>query len=335
MRLGMIFTGGGMRAADLVTLARKAEARGFSLLCLAEAWRSGWVPLTAMAAATQRVRLGPYVLNAYGRSPLLAGMSAVDFDDLSGGRLVLGVGGGNRVINEQWQGIEHARVLTKMREYVDVLQRVARTRAGERLHYEGEVHRMDWTPAVSPREEPFPVYLAAVFPRMLRVAARVADGIAGGATLSPAYLREVVKPAAAAAAESAGRDPDGLAWCAVAVTAAHPDREYARRAAREALCHFYAPLPHPYYEYTMREQGYSETADALLELMPAGRLDAAVEAISDDCLDTLTVAGTPAECRERLAGWEGLLDDVLLLNALPIEHGDVAAAYAPLLDVAD
>lgn len=331
MKLGLIFTGGGMRMADLVEIGKRAEESGFDMLGMAEAWRSGWVPLTALATATRSIMLAPYVLNAYGRSPLLTGMSAIDFNDLCGGRLVLGLGGGNRIINEQWQGIEHSRVLTKMREYVTLLQQIARTPAGERLRFEGDIHQMDWTPTCDAGQAPFPVYLAAVFPRMLRVAASVADGIAAGATLSAEYLRDDIKPRAAEAAEKAGRDPSTLRWCAVGVCAVDDDRERARRAAREALCHLYAPLPHPYYEFTMREQGFGTCADALLELMPAGKLEAAVDAIPDECLDRLTIAGTPDECRARLDTYQGVLDHMLLLNATPIVNEDALGAYDGLL----
>jgi 5,10-methylenetetrahydromethanopterin reductase len=327
---GIIFTGGDCAVADLAAIAARAEDAGFGLLGMAEAWRSAFVPLTAMAAATRRIRLAPYVLNAYGHSPLMAAMAATDFDDFSGGRLVLGVGGGNRLINETWQGIPHARVLTKMREYVAILQQAARTPAGQRLHFQGEVHAMDWTPTVGPRSEPCPVYLAAVFPSMLRVAAGVADGIAGGATLTPEYLRDVLRPAAAAAAAAADRDPATLRWAAVGVCAVDTDRERARAAARGAIAHFYAPLPHSYYEYTMREQGFGAVADRLLELMPAGRIEAALDAIPDECVDALAIAGTIEECRDRLAAYDGLLDDLLLLNALPA-NGDPLGAYTGLL----
>jgi len=98
---------------ELVTVARQADSAGFAGFYMAEVHRSGFVPLTAVAAATQRMRIGPYVLNAYARSPLITGMSAVDLNEVSGGRLVLGVGGGNRIINEVWQGIAHERVLTR------------------------------------------------------------------------------------------------------------------------------------------------------------------------------------------------------------------------------
>lgn len=331
MDLGIIFTGGGMHMRDMSALAAAAETAGFEAVVMAEAWRSGWVPLTAMAAATSRIRLGPYVLNAYGRSPLLAGMSAIDFNEFSGGRLMLGVGGGNRIINEVWQGIEHARVLTKMREYVDIMQRMARTPLGDTLTYNGKLHTMEWAPAIDPGAAPFPVYLAAVFPRMLRVAAQAADGIAAGATLSADYLRDALHPQAAAACAEIDRDPASLRWASVAITAVDDDTERARRAAREALCHLYAPLPHPYYEYTMREQGFGTVADALLKLMPAGDLEAAVAAIPDECVDRLTISGTPAACRRQLDAFAGCVDEILCLNAMPPTPGAVADAYSALL----
>lgn len=333
MKLGLIFTGGGVSMQDMVELAVAAESAGCSSIAMAEAWRSGWVPLTAMAAATSRLGFTPYVLNAYARSPWLAGMSAVDFNEFSNGRLCLGVGGGNIIINEQWQGIAHARVLTKMREYVDILQKIARTRLGEKLEYKGQLHQMNWEPAVDPRVEPYPVYLAAVFPRMLRVAAQVADGIGTGATLSADYLNQVVRPAAFESAAEIDRDPDQLGWKTVAITAVHKDRETARRAAREALCHLYAPLPHPYYEYTMREQGFAAVADQLLELMPAGKLEAAVEAIPDEAVDSITISGNAAECRQRLLSYAGATDEILMLNALPPVPGKVGESFSALFEL--
>ena len=333
MRTGLAFTGGGISVAQLAQIGREAEAAGFDSLYMTEAWRSGWVPLAALATATERVRLGPYVLNAYGRSPFLTALSAVDFDDLCGGRLLLGVGGGNRIINEQWQGIPHVRVLTKMREYATLLRWAARARVGERIDYDGQVHSMHWAPSVDPRPEPFPVYLAAIFPRMVRVAGGCADGLACGAMLSADYLRDVIGPAAREAAAAADRDPAQLGFLTGALAAVDPDRERARRAAREAVCGLFAPLPHPYYEYTLREQGFGEVADAALRHMPAGEVDAAVEAIPDACLDRLAIAGTPDECRKRLADYEGVVDEVVLVNVLPPRGEDPAEAYTGLFQL--
>ena len=334
MNLGILFLGTDATVRQQTTLAQQAEKSGFASVYMAEAYRSCWVPLTAMAAATNTIRLGPYILNAYGHSPLMTGMAAVDFNEFSGGRLLLGIGAGNRQVNEEWHGIPHERALTKMREYVTVLEQIARTRRGEVLTYEGKIHHMAWTPTPDPGDQPFPVYLAAVFPRMTRVAAQVADGIAGGGTLSAEYLRDVVKPQAADAAMAVDRDPATLGWKAVSIIAVDDDRARARRTAREAICHLYAPLPHPYYEYTMREQGFSEAADALLKLMPAGELEAAVDAIPDECVDRLAIAGTLEDCRKRLTSYEGVVDELLLLNVTPAADGDIISAYAPLMQLA-
>lgn len=332
MRLALLFTGA-ERLADTLAIGRAAEAAGFASLYMVEAYRSAWVPLAALAAATTRVTLGPYVANVYARSPLLAAMTAADFQELSGGRLHLGLGGGNRIINEQWQGIPHARVLTKVRETVDILRRAAATPAGATLDYAGQVHRMRWAPHGGP-VAPYPISVAAIFPAMLRTAAACADGIAGGATLSPAYLREVLRPAAAAHATDAGRPATALAWRAVLFAAVGPDRAVTARAARSALCALFAPLPHPYYEYTMSEQGYGAVVARLKTLVPSGRLDAAIEAIPDDMVQRFTLCGTLAECRARLADYHDLLNEVLLSNALPITEDGWQPAYADLLRLA-
>src|SRR5262245_40660046 len=176
MKLGLIFPGGGMQIRDMVAIGKEAEGAGFDSLYVTEAWRSGFVPLTALAIATRRVRLGTYVLNAYGRSPLLTGMSAIDLDEFSGGRLLLGVGSGNRYINEDWQGIQNVEPYQKMKEYIECLKQIMRTRVGTPMVYEGKIHRMHWTPAVDPLRESIPIYLSAIFPRMVKVAGQAADG---------------------------------------------------------------------------------------------------------------------------------------------------------------
>ncbi len=255
MNLGLLLLNGEMK--DLVATARRAEAAGFSGVYVAEVYRSAWALLTAIAAATERISLGPYVINAYARSPLLAGISAIDFNEFANGRLVLGVGGGNREVNEVWQGIPHARVLTKLREYVQILQRMARCPAGEALHFEGKIHRMQWTPVVQPLATPFTVFLAAVFPDMLRVAATVADGIAGGATLSPDYLKNVMQPRAAAHAAAAransgsassGRPASRSAaprLCAAAAACGWPRPTAASQARTHAASSVAAPSASP------------------------------------------------------------------------------------------
>ncbi len=314
MRHGLIFSGGGTSVQQMVELAVEAEQAGLDSIYLTEAWRSGFVGLAAIAAATERVEIGPYILNAYARSVWVTAMSAVDLDELSGCRLVLGVGSGNKHINEAWQGIPQERPIRKMDEYITLLKKAVSTRLGDTLKWQGQMHSMDWAPSVAPARDAIPVYLAALYPQMTAVAGRVADGLALGALLSSDYIRDEIKPRFRGAAADAGRDPDALGIYFAPFVSVGEDREAARHAARMAICHLYAPLPHPYYDFVLREQGFAAAADACTRHVPEGRIEQAAEAVTDEVLDTVTIAGTLAECQAGLARFEGVVDQALMVN---------------------
>ena len=169
---------------------------------------------------------------------------------------------------------------------------------------------------------------------MVRVAGRCADGLAGGGVISAEYFRDVVRPEASQAAADADRDPSALSFLVAALVSIDDDRELARRRAREAICGLFDPLPHPYYEFTLREQGFSAAADAALKYVPAGELDRAVDAIPDECIDRVAIAGTPDECRKRLAAYEGIVDEVVCLNVAPPPAEDPGAIYGPMFELA-
>ena len=314
MRHGLIFSGGGTSMREMVALAVEAEQSGLDAVYVTEAWRSGFVGLSAIAMATDKVEIGPYILNAYARSVWVTAMSAVDLDELSGGRLVLGVGSGNKHINEDWQGIPQERPIRKMEEYTALLRKAVSTPVGENLEWEGQMHKMHWSPAVDPFRQAIPVYLAALYPQMTAVAGRVADGLALGALLSADYIRTEIKPRFETAANAAGRDPANLGVYLAPFVSIADDADVARRAARLAICHLYAPLPHPYYDHVLREQGFSDEADACLHHVPEGRLELAADAISDDLLDAVTISGSLADCQKQLSRFEGIVDQVLMVN---------------------
>jgi 5,10-methylenetetrahydromethanopterin reductase len=123
-----------------------------------------------------------------------------------------------------------------------------------------------------------------------------------------------MKPRFQKAAIDAGRDPDALGIYFAPFVSVDEDAETAKHAARAAIAHLYAPLPHPYYDHVLREQGFSEAADACAEHVPAGRMERALEAITDDVLDAVTVSGTEEQCRATLAKFEGVVDQALLVN---------------------
>ena len=318
---------------EAVAIARAAEAGGLDAVYVIEGGRDAFVPVVALAAATASIGLGTYVVNAYARSPWLTAVSALDLDEVCAGRLVLGLGAGNRHLNDWLHGLDSARPLQKMREYVEIVRAMVRARAGELVEIRGEVHRTRWRAGRDPARAAIPVVVAAAGPKMTDLAAAYSDGVGVGVLVSPEYLREEMRPRAQRAAEAAGRDPDEVRFPMAAMVAVDHDDERARAAARHAICGLFHPVPHPYYDFLLRAQGYGSVADAAGELVPQGRVREAMAHVDDEVVDRLTISGTPAACARRLKAYAGLIDDVICLNVRrrPADHP--LGAYDELIEM--
>lgn len=299
---------------EAVDLAVAAEAAGVGAAYVIEGGRDAFVPLTAIARATTTIGVGTYVVNAYARTPWLTAISALDLDELSGGRLVLGIGAGNVHINDWSHGVDSSRPLGKLREVLDVVRAVVGARAGELVTYDGAVHRTRWRADRDPQRPAIPVVLAAAGPKMIELAATHADGVGVGVLVSPEHLRDEIRVRAQGAAERAGADPAALRFPMAAMASVDGDEERARATTRHAICRLFHPVPHPYYDFLLRAQGYAAVADAAGELVPQGKVREAMAQVPDEVVDRLTITGTPAQAATRLAAYEGIADEAICLN---------------------
>lgn len=298
---------------ERVERARRAEAAGADAVYVIEGQRDPFVPLAAIAAATSRIGIGTYVANAYARTPQAAATAALAVDELSNGRLVFGIGAGNRHINDWFLGDPMAKPVTKLHDYLAVLRAFLQGERGSEAHVGGPVHRME-TRFVQPGERRIPIVVAAAAPRMTELAASASDGVALGILIGVEHVNEVVRPRAIAACERAGRDPAALRWPMAALVSVDDDEQLARLRARRAIVGLFHPVPHPYYDYLLREQGFAAVADAASELAPQKRWGEAVEAIGDELLDRLTFSGTPDQVAERFAAYDGVVDEIVCLD---------------------
>lgn len=333
MRLGLLL-GFEDSLATLVEIARQGEAAGMGSMYTVEAGRSALVPAAAVINATERIRVGTYIVNAYGRDPWLTGLAARDLDELSGGRFVLGVGTGNVHFNEWYMGVDSSKPLAKMRDYIEIVRAVVAARAGEPVRYEGKVHQIRWRASWDPARERLPVYLSASGPKMVRLAGEVSDGVGVGIMASTAFLRDIVQPNARAGAAAAGRDPGALAFPMGAQISVNQDEERARDATRASICGLFHPVPHPYYDSQLRQLGFAEFADRATQLMPAGRVRDAMNLVPEEVIDTMTITGTPQQCAARIAEYEGLADEVIGIRVAQRHEPAGLAAYDDLFELA-
>ena len=312
--------------ADAVALAVRAEQAGFDSVWATEfSWRSATVPMAAIATATDRITIGSAIAYALGRSPAMLAAEARDIDELSSGRLVLGLGSAQPARLHQWLGVEPTDVPGRVAETIEAVRALWRI-GPQPVRYRGRHAQVavDATPgAYPPLRTRLPVLLAAVNRRMMRVAGAVADGLIAHPIMDGSALRLLARPQLEAAAAEAGCDePPTVA--AMLITVVDPDEERARHHAATQIA-FYAQ--HPAYASLMRHYGFEDAAAAIRRAVGCGDWKAAVASVPDEMTDRLAVAGPASLVRQRIARRREARDcDTLILHTPSMLMSEPAAA---------
>jgi probable F420-dependent oxidoreductase len=298
-------------AGDLARLARRAEDAGFDTLWTSEMFHDPFLPLAAAASSTSRIGLGTSIALAFVRSPWVTAVSALDLDILSGGRFVLGLGTGLKRLNERWHGVAYGKPTPHIRECVKVVRLITeRAHKGEPIRFSGQYYDVDiqgWQRPLAPVREEIPVYLAGVREGMIRTAAEVADGLLGHPIYSLGWINDVVLPSLSRGLRDSGRLREDFELCLSVCCAVDRDVPAARRAAAATIA-FYATVNtyEPLFARFPRE--VAAIRDALL----TGDQQRMVDAVSDEMVDTLAVAGPPDEVKRKVGAYAQLADSICL-----------------------
>src|SRR5256885_7669517 len=138
--------------AELAEAARLAEEAGFESVWATEFYdRSATVALAAMAQATSTIELGSAIAYAFGRTPVVLAAEARDLDELSGGRLTLGLGTGTRRMQQDWHGLDGGQPASRLEGLVPLLRRLWRLHESP-IEHDGRFYRLNRKPTAPPRE---------------------------------------------------------------------------------------------------------------------------------------------------------------------------------------
>src|SRR5947199_6277176 len=184
MRLGLHvgYWGLGLTADEQLKLVRDAESVGFDSVWAAEAYGSDTATVLAwLAANTEKIKIGSAIFQMPGRSPAMTAMTAATLDNLSNGRVILGIGSSGPQVAEGWHGQRFAKQLQRTREYVAILRKAL---ARERLEFDGEVYELPLPDGpgkalklmIAPVQERIPIYIAAIGPKNTQLTGEIADG---------------------------------------------------------------------------------------------------------------------------------------------------------------
>ena len=299
----------------LARLGREAEARGFDSVFVVEQGVSNdvMVAVEAIALGTSRITIGPGIANVHLRHPALLGAAAVAVDELSGGRLVLGLGTNNETMI-RGLGLPWKEPRLALRETTEWIRRVFAGQAPPNIHV-----------AFRAARRPIPIHFGGVALETAALAGEIADGLMLYLA-TPGRARQIVDRMAEAA-RRAGRAPGAVQVTLLVPTFLSDRLDAAREAARVFLSRY---APRALYAKMFRRSGFDAEADAMTAAAARGDAAGVRAAITDRMLDEVLLVGSMARCRERLAAFREAGIDYPLLAPQPVEEGAEAAGMRML-----
>jgi alkanesulfonate monooxygenase SsuD/methylene tetrahydromethanopterin reductase-like flavin-dependent oxidoreductase (luciferase family) len=282
----------------MIERARAADDAGAHSIWVAEAWgRDAFTSLTLLAEHTRRIGLATGIVNTYSRTPGALAQHFATLDELSGGRMIIGLGTSGPQVIEHFHGVAFDPPLTRMREYVEIVNMLI---AGEPLNYDGGLFKLKrgFTLRFEPPRKHIPIWIASLNRKSVAFTAQKADGWLP-VMIPFSSLRESIAEFRSAV-RSAGRDPDSVmvkSPSTIHVTA-NPERARALQAGTLA---FYAARMGTFYAEQLTRFGFGDDVKRIREAWASGGSKAGADAVARRLLDETGYIGEVGGARERMA----------------------------------
>lgn len=305
----------------LIERAKLAEQAGVHSMWVAEAWgHDAFTILTLLAEHTGKIRLASGIVNIFSRTPAALAQHFATLDELSGGRMIIGLGTSGPQVIEHFHGIRFSPPLTRMREVVDIINLLM---AGQPLNYAGKLFKLSrgFTLRFEPRRKHIPIFIASMNKKSVELTAQKADGWMP-VMIPMSALKKTIAEFRDLAAK-AGREPRSIAVKspgAVHVTA----NPVKARAAHAGTTAFYAARMGTFYAEQLTRFGFGDEVKKIREAWAAGGAKAGTEAVSPKLTDELAYIGELGGAIERLRAQEEAGVD---LHQVDVDSGGDTAAF--------
>ena len=313
LRLGLNLGYAGVDATELVV---EAERLGYDSVWAAEAW--GYDAVTVMswlAARTKRIQIGSAVLQMPARTPAMTAMTAYTLDELSGGRVRLGLGLSGPQVVEGWHGVPYGKPLGKTREYVSIVRQVLERR--KRLHHDGEHYQIPYAGADAtglgkalmligrPSRPDLPIYLASIGPKNVALTAEIADGWLP-VFFSPEHAKEIFWPNLEAGFLRNGDRRTSFDVAPTVSAVITDDAAHGRALIKPSLALYIGGMGakgRNFYNDLAGRYGFEREAAQIQDLYLAGHKEEAIAAVPDELVDLTSLVGSREMVRDRLEVW--------------------------------
>jgi F420-dependent oxidoreductase-like protein len=319
------YWGLGLTSADQLDLAQTAESLGYDSIWTAEAYGSDAATVLAwLAAGTSRIKLGSGIFQIPARSAAMTAMTAATIDNLSGGRMMLGLGTSGPQVSEGFHGVRFGKQLQRTREYIAVVRMAL---AHQKIEFHGETLELPLPDGpgkalkltIRPVQDRIPIFLAVLGPKNVALAGEIADGWLP-VFFSPEHTRALREPLEEGAAR-AGRSLDDFRICPSVNVMISDDLESARNAMRPILALYVGGMgsrEQNFYARLVASYGFERAAEQIQDLYLAGKKTEAMFALPDELIDLLTIVGPRDRVRGRLRAFQDAgVDTVIVWPVIP------------------
>lgn len=326
MRLGLMAGYSGAKIQLPMDMILEADKLGYHSVWTSEAYGSDAVTVLAwIGALTKNIKLGTAIMQIPARTPAMTAMTAITLDQLSGGRMLLGLGLSGPQVVEGWHGQPYGKPLGKTREYVEIMRKIFAREAPmthEGKHYVIPYNGDDATGLGKPLKsiihgrEDLPIYVASIGPKNVTLTAEIADGwlpIFFSPERYPEYFKEYVEAGFAKA--GGGKSIADFDIAPSVYVAMDDDLAMARNMVRPMLALYVGGMgakgKNFYHDLAVR-YGFEEEANKIQDLYLAGDKAGAMVAVPDALIDAVALVGSRDRIKDRIQLWKD--SDITTLN---------------------
>ncbi|MBV7330483.1 LLM class F420-dependent oxidoreductase [Chloroflexi bacterium TSY] len=321
MRLGLITGYSGATIKLPMETIQEADRLGYYAIWTAEAYGSDCItPLTWIGAQTKSIRLGTGIMQMPARTPAMTAMTAMTLDQLSGGRVLLGLGLSGPQVVEGWHGVPYGKPLGRTREYVSIVRQILAREAP--LVHEGAQYQIpylgnDATGLGKPLKSilhgraELSIYLAAIGPKNVQLTAEIADGwlpvFFAPRFYAETYQAQIEAGFARATANGQSKNLDTFDIAPTVTVVLGDDVDACRNMVKPGLALYVGGMGakgRNFYNDLVRRYGFDEAAETIQDLYLAGKKAEAIAAVPDELVDEVSLCGPKERVKERLSLWK-------------------------------
>ena len=330
MKLGVNAAGFGPKIKINMERILKAEEMGYDSVWTAEAWGNDAItPLAWIGAQTTKIKLGTAIMQMQARTPAMCAMQAMTVDQMTGGRMLVGLGPSGPQVVEGWHGLPYGKPLKRTREYIRIMRQIFARE--EKVTFDGEFYQMPYhgegasglgkpLKSILHGRADIPIYTATISPKGIQTAAEVADGFIPIWT-TPSGLQTFQESIDKGLAKAGGgKSAADFEVMPTVIAIVNDDLEACRNMLRPQLALYIGGMGargKNFYNDHITRQGWPDAAKKIQDLYLDGKKKEAAAEVPDDLLDSVALLGPRDRIKDRLDEWKSTSASTLILGGDP------------------